>query len=229
MDCSGLSSLLIGGHYGVPLTSQRDTLFNDRALALQVPYADPTDAIATTTKATAHHAGWFWDIGLQHRRGVGAVFSSRHTDQTRVEQALRNYLRGTSTPADAIEESPRLIEFEPGYRHRFWEKNCVAIGLSAGFVEPLEASALVLVELSARRLAQYIPRLGDNMKNAAAAFNEEFIGRWQQIIEFLKLHYALSQRTDTDYWREHQSAGSMPGSLAEKLEGLAIPMPMASG
>ena len=218
VDCSGLSSLLIGGHYGVPLTSQRDTLFNDRALALQVPYADPTDAIATTTKATAHHAGWFWDIGLQHRRGVGAVFSSRHTDQTRVEQALRNYLRGTSTPADAIEESPRLIEFEPGYRHRFWEKNCVAIGLSAGFVEPLEASALVLVELSARRLAQYIPRLGDNMKKAAAAFNEEFIGRWQQIIEFLKLHYALSQRTDTDYWREHQSAGSMPGSLAEKLE-----------
>ncbi|NDD46259.1 MAG: hypothetical protein EBZ24_12905, partial [Synechococcaceae bacterium WB9_4xB_025] len=63
VDCSGLSSLLIGDHYGVPLSSQRDTLFNDRALALQVPYADPADAIATTTKATAHHAGWFWDIG----------------------------------------------------------------------------------------------------------------------------------------------------------------------
>jgi hypothetical protein len=135
-----------------------------------------------------------------------------------VEQALRAYLRDTGTPADAIEQPPRLIEFEPGYRHRFWEKNCVAIGLSAGFVEPLEASALVLVELSARRLAEYIPRLGDNMKSAATAFNEEFVGRWQQIIEFLKLHYALSQRTDTDYWREHQSAGSMPGGLAEKLK-----------
>lgn len=218
VDCSGLSSLLIGEHYGVPLSSQRDTLFNDRALAVQVPYADPNEAIATTTKATAHHAGWFWDIGLQHRRGVGAVFSSRHTDQTSVEQALRTYLRDTNTPADAIEQSLRLIEFEPGYRHRFWEKNCVAIGLSAGFVEPLEASALVLVELSARRLAEYIPRLDVNMESAAAEFNEEFSGRWQQIIEFLKLHYALSQRTDTHYWREHQSTNSMPAGLAKKLK-----------
>ena len=218
VDCSGLSSLLIGSHYGVPLSSQRDTLFNDRALALQVPYADPADAIATTTKATAHQAGWFWDIGLQHRRGVGAVFSSRHADETSITQALQTYLRATNAPAEAVEQSPRLIEFEPGYRHRFWEKNCVAIGLSAGFVEPLEASALVLVELSARRLAEYIPRLGVNMQSVAATFNEEFTGRWRQIIEFLKLHYALSRRTDSRYWLEHQSASSMPNGLEQKLK-----------
>ena len=218
VDCSGFRGLLIGQHYQVPLQSQRDVLFNDSALAVQVPYDEGYSSIAPTTRATAHHAGWFWDIGLQHRRGVGAVFSSAHTDQESVEQALDGYLRRTGYAKGLEESSPRLIEFSPGYRKSFWEKNCVAIGLSAGFIEPLEASALVLVELSARHLAERLPRHQTQLPTVAEGFNREFIGRWEQIIEFLKLHYVLSQRTDSGYWKQHRDIRSIPQNLLSKLE-----------
>ena len=217
VDCSGFRSLLLGEHFKVPLSSQRNILFNDRALAVQVPYNDPGDSIATTTRATAHHAGWFWDIGLQHRRGVGAVFSSQHTDQTKMERALDQYLRETGCPAGLDAAAARLIEFDPGYRQAFWHRNCVAIGLSAGFIEPLEASALVLVELSARRLAERLPLAQGQMHATASEFNREFTDRWEQIIEFLKLHYVLSGRDDSDYWIDHRSADSIPADLQQKL------------
>lgn len=218
IDCSGFASLLLGGHYGIPVNSQRGVLFNDSALAVQVPYSDASDSIATTTHATAHHAGWFWDIGLQHRRGVGAVFSARHTDRESVEAALDQYLRDTGHATGLENSEPRLITFDPGYRQQFWHRNCVAIGLSAGFIEPLEASALVLVELGARRLAEQLPTLSANMTTAANDFNREFNERWQQIIEFLKLHYVLSERDDTAYWRGHRDPESIPPRLQQKLE-----------
>ena len=218
VDCSGFRSLLIGEHYQVPLRSQRDILFNDSALAVQVPYDEAQSSIATTTRATAHQAGWFWDIGLQHRRGVGAVFSSAHGERESVERALDAYLRRTGYAAGLDEASPRLIEFSPGYRESFWQQNCVAIGLSAGFIEPLEASALVLIELSARRLAEQLPRHQAQIGHIAERFNAEFTGRWAQIIEFLKLHYVLSQRDDCDYWKQHRDRSSIPEGLLSKLE-----------
>ena len=217
VDCSGFRSLLLGEHFKVPLSSQRNILFNDRALAVQVPYNHPGDSIPTTTRATAHHAGWLWDIGLQHRRGVGAVFSSQHTDRAKMEQVLDQYLRDTGCPAGLDAAAARLIEFEPGYRQAFWHHNCVAIGLSAGFIEPLEASALVLVELSARRLAERLPLAQGQMQATASEFNREFRDRWEQIIEFLKLHYVLSGRDDSEYWIDHRSAASRPADLQQKL------------
>ena len=93
----------------------------------------------------------------------------------------------------------------------------MAVGLSAGFIEPLEASALVLVELSARSIAQQFPRTRQQMDTVAQRFNTEFLQRWEQIIEFLKLHYVLSKREDSAYWREHRDATSVPSKLAEKL------------
>jgi len=216
IDCSGFRSVLLGEHYGVPFVSQKHILFNDSALAVQVPYEPSTD-IATTTKSTAHHAGWIWDIGLQHRRGVGAVFSSDHASADTIEPSLDAYLRETGHPSGLAELEPRLIQFDPGYRKSFWHKNCVAVGLSAGFIEPLEASALVLVELSARSIAQQFPRTRQQMDTVAQRFNTEFLQRWEQIIEFLKLHYVLSKREDSAYWREHRDAASVPSKLAEKL------------
>lgn len=218
LDCSGFSSLLIGAHFGIPLSSQGNVLFNDSALAVQVPYCDAKEKIATTTLATAHQAGWFWDIGLQHRRGVGAVFSSRHTDRERMENALDDYLRASGYQSGLAGHSARLIEFEPGYRQQFWHRNCVAVGLSAGFIEPLEASALVLVELSARRVAERLPIIKTNMRAVADEFNREFTDRWGQIIEFLKLHYVLSDRTDSAYWIDHRRTASIPATLQEKLD-----------
>ena len=112
---------------------------------------------------------------------------------------------------------PRTIKFTPGHRETFWFKNCVAIGVSAGFVEPLEATALVLIEKSAEWISQQLPRERSAMAVLAKRFNFLTSQRWQEIIDFLKLHYLLSNRRDSEYWRAHQSVQSIPDSLQEAL------------
>lgn len=215
IDCTGLPSLLLGRHYGVPIVSQQHVLFNDRALALQVPYAQPNSPIASQTIATAQRNGWVWDIGLPTRRGVGHVYSSAHTSDEAVEDALRRYIHATGGPADL--PSPRKLSFQPGYRAEFWHRNCVAVGLSAGFIEPLEASALAMVELSAAMISAQLPATRTAMDSVARQFNDAFSYRWQRVIDFLKLHYVLTQRTDSDYWRDHVRAESVPERLRELL------------
>ncbi len=215
VDCTGLPSLLLGRHYGIALVSQRHTLFNDRALAMQVPYATADSPIASQTIASAQRNGWVWDIGLPTRRGVGHVYSSAHTSDEAVEEVLRKHIQASGGPADLA--APRKLSFEPGYRARFWHHNCVAIGLSAGFIEPLEASALALVELSAAMLSAQLPTTRAEMDTVANQFNDAFTYRWQRAIDFLKLHYVLTQRTDSDYWRDHVRAESVPERLRELL------------
>jgi hypothetical protein len=216
VDCSGMSALLIGQHYGVAFRSEKGVLFNDTAMAVQVPYEDPATPLASATIATAHAEGWTWDIGLPTRRGVGLVFSSAHSSDEAAERTLRAYLQRTGSPAEVA--SPRKISFNPGYREHFWHRNCVAIGLSAGFIEPLEASALALVELSAAMLRDEMPVDRADMALVAKRFNEAFAYRWARIIDFLKLHYVLSQREDSDYWRAHRRADTQPESLRELLQ-----------
>jgi tryptophan halogenase len=104
-----------------------DTLFVDRALALQVPYDRPDAPVAPTTISTAHEAGWTWDIGLPDRRGTGYVYSSRHTTDERAEQILRGYV---GQAGEGL--TPRLLKLKIGHRDRHWIKNCVAVGLSGG-------------------------------------------------------------------------------------------------
>ena len=215
IDCSGLTARLIGQHFGVPLKSERDVLFNDAALPVQVPYARPQAPIATCTIATAWAKGWIWDIGLPTRRGVGCVFSRAHASEDEAQAALQAYLDATDAPAER--PTPRSIRYDPGYRERFWVRNCVAIGLSAGFIEPLEASALALVELSVQRLCDELPMTRDGMETVARRFNDDFGYRWARVIDFLKLHYLLSQRDDSDYWRAHRDPATWPERLRELL------------
>lgn len=215
IDCSGLTSRLIGQHFGVPLKSERDVLFNDAALAVQVPYAQPDAPLASCTIATAWAKGWIWDIGLPTRRGVGAVYSRAHASDDEAQAALQAYLDATGAPAER--PTPRPLRFDPGYRERFWVRNCVAIGLSSGFIEPLEASALALVELSAARLCDELPMTRASMDAVARRFNDDFGYRWSRVIDFLKLHYALSQRDDSDYWRAHRDPATWPERLRELL------------
>ena len=215
IDCTGMASLLLGRHYGVPLVSQRDVLFNDRALAVQVPYPAHDTPIASQTTSTAQSHGWTWDIGLPTRRGVGYVYSSAHVDDDAAERTLRAYLASTGIAGEIPQ--PRKIAFDPGYRARFWERNVVAIGLSAGFIEPLEASALALVELSAAWLADDMPATRAQMDTISARFNEAFTYRWERIIDFLKLHYVLSKRTDTAYWLDHRATRTQSPRLRELL------------
>ncbi len=219
VDCTGMQSLLLGKHYDIPFLSQRGILFNDSALAVQVSYAREDDPIASQTTSTAQDAGWIWDIGLPNRRGIGHVYSSAHTSDEQAETALRAYIRATGGPDDI--PTPRKLGFHPGYREKFWHRNCVAIGLSAGFIEPLEASALALVELSAAMLADEMPATRAQMDICAARFNDTFTYRWERAIDFLKLHYVLSRREGADdptgYWRDNRHSGTIPGRLHDLL------------
>jgi len=217
VDCTGQKALLIGAHCGSPLVPVKDVLFNDRAIAAQVPYAKPDDPIAPVTISTAQPHGWIWDIGLGSRRGVGYVHSSAHADGETALAALRAHIAETAPGIDPARLSYRTIAFEPGYRERFWVGNCVAVGLSAGFVEPLEASALVLVEQSAAIIGEQLPRDRELMAVVAGRFNAKMRYHWLRIVEFLKLHYALSARADSDYWKENRAAETWPESLREKL------------
>lgn len=216
IDCTGFAALLIGKHYHVPFVSQRDCLFNDTALAVQADYAAEDAPIASCTKATAQSSGWIWDIALTSRRGIGHVFSSRHTSLEKAEEELDQYLKADKHLSET-QPSPRKIEFQPGHRETFWHKNCVAVGVSAGFVEPLEASALVLIEKSAEWISNNLPQEKMTMAVIAERFNRITRQHWADIIDFLKLHYVLTERADSEYWRDHKQAHTIPDSLRDSL------------
>lgn len=216
IDCSGFAAILIGKHYQVPFQSKQHILFNDTALALQVDHASEDVPIASCTVATAQRSGWIWDISLQSRRGIGHVFSSDFTDVEQAEEALFNYVQNDPNLASG-QVTARKIKFTPGHRATFWHQNCVAIGVSAGFVEPLEATALVLIEKSAEWISEQLPKDRSAMTVLAKRFNQLTSQRWQEIIDFLKLHYVLTNRSDSEYWRAHQQTESIPQSLQEAL------------
>lgn len=217
IDCTGQAALLLGRHYGINTISQDHVLFNDRALAAQIPYAEAMSPIESQTNSSAREAGWIWDIGLSSRRGIGYVYSSRHSSDGQAVDVLRKYLgRHTAVDPDSIE--PRKIEFNPGYRERFWHRNCVAVGMSAGFIEPLEASALVMIELAAGMITDELPATRSAMDIHAQRFNDKFRYRWERIIDFLKLHYVLSHRSGSDYWIDNRHTDSIPERLQQLLE-----------
>lgn len=213
IDCTGFSSLLLGQQLQVPFVDRSDVLFIDNALAMQIPYDTEESPIASHTISTGQEAGWIWDIGLTERRGIGYVYSSQHTSQDQAEQVLRNYIG----PA-AKDLSARKIPIKSGHRKLFWKNNCVAVGLAAGFLEPLEASALVLVELSAEMIAEQLPACKEVMQITAKRFNETFLYRWDRIIDFLKLHYILSKRTDNSFWSDNRNPETIPESLQELMQ-----------
>jgi len=212
VDCTGFRALLLGDALGVPFRDCADVLFCDTALAIQVPYETETSPIASHTISTAQSAGWIWDIGLPTRRGTGHVYSSRHISDDDAERELRAYIgpAGRDLPA-------RKIAIRSGHRETFWKRNCVAVGLAAGFLEPLEASAIVLIELSAKLIAEQMPACREVMDIVAARFNATTHYRWGRIIDFLKLHYVLSQRSDTAFWRDNRARETIPDRLADLL------------
>jgi flavin-dependent dehydrogenase len=217
VDCTGQKALLIGEHYGVGFESVQDVLFNNAAIAVQVPYAASDTPIASMTMSTATQAGWIWDIGLQERRGVGHVFSNAHTSEDEALQTVRNYVQRTSPGVDLGDLAFRHIPFKPGYRRELWVNNCVAVGLSAGFVEPLEASALALIEQAAAIIGQQFPANREIMSVVARRFNHRMSYHWERLIEFLKLHYVLSRRTDSRYWSDCRDPDTCPPGLRDKL------------
>jgi tryptophan halogenase len=211
VDCTGFSSILLGKALGVPFHDCSDVLFCDTALAVQVPYETEGAPMASHTISTAQKAGWTWDIGLPSRRGIGYVYSSRHSSEDDAQEELARYV------GPQIKDlKVRKIPIRAGYREIFWKNNCVAIGLAAGFLEPLESSAIVLVELSAKLISEQMPACREVMDIVAKRFNEVSHYRWGRIIDFLKLHYVLTKRTDSQFWIDNVD----PGTIPERLQNL---------
>jgi tryptophan 7-halogenase len=211
VDCSGFSSLLLGKALGVEFKECSDVLFCDTALALQIPYDTPDAPMASHTISTAQTAGWIWDIGLPTRRGTGYVYSSRHSSEEEARATLLRYVGAQHKDREA-----RKISIRSGHRQTFWKNNCVAVGLAAGFLEPLESSAIVLIELSAKLIAEQMPANREVMDIVSARFNDVNHYRWGRIIDFLKLHYVLTQRTEP-FWRDNLDPASVPDRLKNLL------------
>ncbi|WP_076070459.1 tryptophan halogenase family protein [Sphingomonas montana] len=212
IDCTGFRAELIGKAMGIPFRSCHDVLFCNRAVAAQLPYAGPRDPIASYTISTAQQAGWTWDIGLDRRRGIGHVYSSDHIDDEAAERTLRTYLGPAGAQAEV-----RRFKFEAGYREINWHKNCVAVGLSSGFFEPLEATGIAFAEVSAGLIANLFPWSGDH-ETSARQFNLNLRRRYERALDFIKLHYCISNRRDTAFWRDNVDAASIPDSLQEMLD-----------
>lgn len=215
IDCSGSAGLLIDEKGDGGWVDLSEVSPNDTALAVQVP-TQPDSPIASQTIATAHQSGWIWDIALPSRRGIGCVYSSRFMDDDTARGVLLDYVATHVPGADPSSLTPRKLSFGAGHRERFWSGNCLAIGQSAGFIEPLEASAIVMVELSLRALAANFPADAATLPIHATRFNALFRYRWERIAEFLKLHYALSRRSEP-YWQAQRDPESFPPRLGELL------------
>ena len=213
VDCSGFSARLIAKALAVSFVDKGHQLLVDTAIAIQVPYSDDEQEIPPYTISTAQEAGWIWDIGLSKRRGTGYVYSSKHTSDEKAEKVLRAYIGDEAKGLKA-----RKIPMRIGYREKFWHKNCVALGLAAGFVEPLEATALLLVEATAKLLAEKLPNSTKGLAYAEKSFNKITQYAWDRVIDFIKLHYFLSKRTDTSFWLENTQRETVPQSLLDKLD-----------
>ena len=212
IDCTGFRAELIGKAMKIPFRSCRDVLFSDRAVAAQLPYPGERDPIASYTISTAQKAGWTWDIGLDRRRGIGHVYSSDHMGDEEAERVLRDHLGPAGAGAEV-----RRFRFDAGYRETNWHKNCVAVGLSSGFFEPLEATGIAFAEVSAGMIANLFPWGGD-YETSARQFNSNLRRRYERALDFIKLHYCISERRDTDFWRDNVAASSIPDTLHEMLD-----------
>ncbi|MCG8442154.1 MAG: tryptophan 7-halogenase [Caulobacterales bacterium] len=212
IDCTGFAALLIEKHYGAPFNDLTGVLFCDRAVTCRVPYEEGDAVIRPYTTATAQSAGWIWDIGLAARRGVGHVYSSRHIGDEAAVEALKAYVG-----PQADEAAIRSLRMRVGYRDRQWVKNCIAIGLSGGFVEPLESTGIHLVEVALAMLVQMIPRYVRG-GSPQERFCEVMKNQYDVVVDFVKLHYFLSRRSDSAFWIENVAEASATEELAEKVK-----------
>ena len=206
IDCSGFRALLLGEALKTGYVDWRHWLPCDRAVAVPCSGTAP---ILPYTKSIAHSAGWQWRIPLQHRIGNGLVYSSEFLSEEQAAQLLVSQLDG-----EALAE-PRTIKFVTGRREKQWHKNCLALGLSSGFLEPLESTSLHLVQSGIVRFLKLFPRQQIHPVDVDE-FNKQSIIEFERIRDFIIMHYHLNERQEPFWQRCRHMA--IPDSLTEKLE-----------
>lgn len=207
IDCSGFKGLLIQQALGTGYDDWSHWLPCDKAIAV------PSERLKETlpyTRSIAHEAGWQWRIPLQHRNGNGLVYSSSHCSDDQAIETLMSNL--DSKPLS----DPKLIRFKTGRRRKQWHKNVVAVGLSSGFLEPLESTSIHLIQSAVVRLVHLFPHLGVDQVNVDE-YNKQSELEYQQIRDFLILHYHVNERTDSQFWRNMREM-DVPASLTHKIE-----------
>ncbi len=206
IDCTGFRGLLIEQTLKAGHEDWRHWLPTDSALPIQTASVDPARPY---TQAIAHSAGWRWRIPLQHRVGNGLVYSSAHMEDEDAHALLHAGIEGE------ILVEPRAIRFQAGRRRKVWDKNVVALGLSSGFVEPLESTSIHLIMIAVTRLLQNFP-FGGISDAVAARFNDQARREVEGIRDFIILHYKASERDDSEFWC-HVRDMPIPDSLAERI------------
>ena len=207
LDCSGLAGLLIGKTLGTGFEDWSQWLPCNRAAFVPSQRVEP---LTPYTRATAKSAGWQWRIPLQHRIGNGYVFSSDFTDD---ETAAASLLDGLDSERLA---EPRFLRFTTGRREAFWVKNVVALGLSGGFLEPLESTSIHLIHSGLIKLADLWPT-GDFNPLVSEQYNRAVGAEYETIRDFLILHYKATQRDDSAFWNYCRGM-DVPDSLTYRLE-----------
>ncbi|MBX7495184.1 tryptophan 7-halogenase [Qipengyuania sp. 6B39] len=207
LDCTGFRALLIEGALHVGYDDWRHYLPCDAAIAVQTRSARPP---IPYTRAIAHDAGWQWRIPLQHRGGNGIVYCSRYLSHDEAQHRLMSTLEG-----EPLTE-PRAIPFVTGARRKQWHRNCVAIGLSGGFLEPLESTSIHLIQRAILRILRMMPA-GRVSERDVAEFNDQQLTDMIQVRDFLILHYKATDRRDSPFWRQC-AAMDVPETLQQKIE-----------
>jgi len=208
IDCTGFRGLLIEGALKTGYVDWTPYLPNNRAVAMQVPNQIPR---VPYTTATARAAGWQWKIPLQHRVGTGYVYSSEHVSD---DDALKDLM---SMPGNAEPlTEPRFIRFTAGHRRAFWNKNVVALGLGSGFIEPLESTSIHLICSGVYNLFDHFPDKTFDPVNIAD-YNRQMIDEFERVRDFIVLHYCISARDDSSYWRYIREM-QIPDALKERID-----------
>jgi tryptophan halogenase len=207
IDCTGFRGLLIGDTCKVDYEDWSQWLHCDRAVAVQTESVG--DALPYT-RSIAHEAGWRWRIPLQHRVGNGLVYSSRHMDDEQAIAFLKSQIEGR------MRTEPRVIRFKPCQRRQTWSGNCIAIGLSSGFLEPLESTSIHLIQRGVIRLIQMFPALGIRQSDIDE-YNQQTRAEIEHIRDFIILHYKVTNRQDSEFWRGCRDM-DIPATLRHRID-----------
>lgn len=208
IDCSGFKSLLLQGALKVNFKSFRENLFNNSAVVMPSPISD---IIPPETRSTALTNGWAWKIPLTNRYGNGYVYSADYISADQAETELRSHLGLLDSDVQS-----RHLNMRIGRVEKHWEKNCIAIGLSQGFIEPLEATALYLVFETVFRFMKYYEN-GLYTNKYIDDFNRDINAKFDGVRDYIVCHYKVNQRKDTDYWRDNAANLALSETLTKIL------------